>query len=263
MSNLTVTCDTDCLQRVAALFTAAALVTTGVAVKPDTVSAVALPVADTVATVAADTVATVDAATACITAVVPADPTLLLPRLLFGKLAYDAETSVLGWQWAAGRARVDYGGKLFELQRGHAKEAGLGALTGGAVTLFAVAVAATALPEVAVIGGGIAVGSVVRLGVEAGVRQVAKLWNETRGKTILGGRLMIRLWRRKRQPSRCRCGATPIPIAYGFPGGELVEAVERGEVHLGGCVVSWKNPAWYCPSCHRTFGRPARQTGTP
>jgi len=34
-----------------------------------------------------------------------------------------------------------------------------------------------------------------------------------------------------------QCGGPTIPIAYGFPGPELSDAAERGEVELGGCLV--------------------------
>ncbi len=40
-----------------------------------------------------------------------------------------------------------------------------------------------------------------------------------------------------------------IPIIYGKPGQELVEKAERGEVKLGGCVVSRESPYWYCADC--------------
>jgi len=42
----------------------------------------------------------------------------------------------------------------------------------------------------------------------------------------------------------CRlCGGRTIPIAYGFPGDDLFEAAERGEIVLGGCVLSGDDPS--------------------
>jgi hypothetical protein len=35
-----------------------------------------------------------------------------------------------------------------------------------------------------------------------------------------------------------------VPVAYGLPSREGVEAAERGEVILGGCVVSGNEPRW-------------------
>ncbi len=43
------------------------------------------------------------------------------------------------------------------------------------------------------------------------------------------------------------CGADFIPVIYGMPGPDLVEAEERGEVILGGCVPMLELPAiWHC-----------------
>ncbi len=54
-----------------------------------------------------------------------------------------------------------------------------------------------------------------------------------------------------------------IPIVYGMPGGELVEQSDRGEVELGGCVVSkvfdpergfiCGDPELSCPKCEGKF----------
>ncbi|CAA9560997.1 MAG: hypothetical protein AVDCRST_MAG70-1662 [uncultured Thermomicrobiales bacterium] len=55
---------------------------------------------------------------------------------------------------------------------------------------------------------------------------------------------------------RCpACAETvrPVPIAYGMPGPEMVAAAERGEILLGGCVVSPDNPTHRCPRCHRVL----------
>ena len=47
-----------------------------------------------------------------------------------------------------------------------------------------------------------------------------------------------------------QCGALGVvPIVFGLPSPELVESAERGEVSLGGCVVSETAPTWRCPNC--------------
>jgi len=40
-----------------------------------------------------------------------------------------------------------------------------------------------------------------------------------------------------------------IPIVYGLPGADLGEKERRGEIKLGGCLISPKNPKWYCKDC--------------
>ncbi len=44
-----------------------------------------------------------------------------------------------------------------------------------------------------------------------------------------------------------------VEIVYGLPGSELGEAYERGEVFLGGCVVTGDDPEWACPNCQQTL----------
>ena len=49
---------------------------------------------------------------------------------------------------------------------------------------------------------------------------------------------------------RCdRCDGVRTPIAYGYPGPELVAAADHGEVVLGGCIVWDGMPRWHCPTC--------------
>jgi hypothetical protein len=63
----------------------------------------------------------------------------------------------------------------------------------------------------------------------------------------------------------CKVGKL-IPIVYGMPEGELIEQSERGEVELGGCVVSSEvfdperglisgDPELICPKCEGRFFR--------
>jgi hypothetical protein len=43
-----------------------------------------------------------------------------------------------------------------------------------------------------------------------------------------------------------------VPIVYRFPSSEIFEAVERGEMAIGGCIVHPTNPVGACPACeHR------------
>jgi len=58
--------------------------------------------------------------------------------------------------------------------------------------------------------------------------------------------------RRKRCPKCGQLGA--LPIAYGYPSPEQYEAVERGEVVLGGCCVWDGMPEWRCQGCDHEWG---------
>lgn len=49
------------------------------------------------------------------------------------------------------------------------------------------------------------------------------------------------------------CGGKLVPIAYGLPGEELMEAAQRGEVAMGGCVVTGDDPVWQCRECRCRF----------
>ena len=53
---------------------------------------------------------------------------------------------------------------------------------------------------------------------------------------------------RDEYPECPQCGSREnvVPIIYGYPGPELRDAAERGEVKLGGCVISGDDPRWYC-----------------
>lgn len=47
-----------------------------------------------------------------------------------------------------------------------------------------------------------------------------------------------------------RCGRALIPIAYGYPSIEMLDAAERGgEILLGGCIVDDGQPTSRCPAC--------------
>jgi DNA-directed RNA polymerase subunit RPC12/RpoP len=49
------------------------------------------------------------------------------------------------------------------------------------------------------------------------------------------------------------CGARLAMVVYGLVGPELVEADRRGEVWLGGCIISSDDPRYRCPECGRFF----------
>jgi len=56
-------------------------------------------------------------------------------------------------------------------------------------------------------------------------------------------------------PITCpKCGSTQvIKIIYGYPGRDLGDAEERGEIKLGGCCISDDNPTHYCKDCKSEF----------
>ncbi len=54
-----------------------------------------------------------------------------------------------------------------------------------------------------------------------------------------------------RPPPCPRCGRPSVPIAYGYPSTELMEAAERGAVALGGCVIEDDQPTHQCRVGHQ------------
>jgi hypothetical protein len=62
---------------------------------------------------------------------------------------------------------------------------------------------------------------------------------------------------------RCpTCGARGIPLVYGYPDDGLMEAAERGQVDLGGCVLSDDDPTRTCSRGH-TWGRLSDRARSP
>ncbi|MDA9293091.1 hypothetical protein N9Q18_01280 [bacterium] len=54
---------------------------------------------------------------------------------------------------------------------------------------------------------------------------------------------------------RCpECRELMVPIACGYPGAEMFEAAERGEIVLGGCTIDAGNPTRRCPCGAATSG---------
>lgn len=58
----------------------------------------------------------------------------------------------------------------------------------------------------------------------------------------------------RRKPVKCpHCGSKVLRIQYGYPGHEMMEAAERGEILLGGCCISPDSPDYGCPTCGQPF----------
>jgi len=49
------------------------------------------------------------------------------------------------------------------------------------------------------------------------------------------------------------CGGRLIPIMYGNPGPNMIEAAEKGEIILGGTEIKKINPNWRCEDCNKGF----------
>jgi hypothetical protein len=58
------------------------------------------------------------------------------------------------------------------------------------------------------------------------------------------------------------CGEPGTPIAYGYPGPDMMKAAEEGSIVLGGCVVSEDSPRWRCPNGHSWTDDPPQDTAT-
>ena len=46
------------------------------------------------------------------------------------------------------------------------------------------------------------------------------------------------------------CGGPLLYVAYGFPGGEMIELAQQGRILIGGCIPG--GPRWQCPDPHGT-----------
>jgi hypothetical protein len=54
------------------------------------------------------------------------------------------------------------------------------------------------------------------------------------------------------KPPRCpQCNAPGKPIMYGYPLEEAIRQAERGEIVLGGCVITDHDPQWQCSHGHK------------
>lgn len=60
----------------------------------------------------------------------------------------------------------------------------------------------------------------------------------------------------RRRPNACpQCGRNDevVPILYGMPASETLEAAERGELQIGGCVIDDDQPTRFCKRCQHAF----------
>lgn len=59
------------------------------------------------------------------------------------------------------------------------------------------------------------------------------------------------------------CGGVGLPIVYGLPNAETFDAADRGELVLGGCLVTSADPDHRCKSCCQEWQarRPRRSRG--
>ncbi len=58
-----------------------------------------------------------------------------------------------------------------------------------------------------------------------------------------------------RPPPCPDCGSANVrPIVYGEPPFSLALQARRGELVLGGCVITENSPDWDCADCRRQFG---------
>ena len=64
---------------------------------------------------------------------------------------------------------------------------------------------------------------------------------------------------RKPRKKPCpKCGSLDvIPIEYGYPGPEMMDAAEKGLIELGGCCVTGDDPRRLCKACGEAFDHPA------
>jgi hypothetical protein len=44
-----------------------------------------------------------------------------------------------------------------------------------------------------------------------------------------------------------------VRIEYGDPGPDLLDRAERGNVWIGGCVITGDDPKWHCKACGEEF----------
>ena len=56
------------------------------------------------------------------------------------------------------------------------------------------------------------------------------------------------------KPETCPfCGGKVIPIVYGEPSEEIFEKADKGEVKLGGCILTGQDADWACAECGQEF----------
>ena len=59
---------------------------------------------------------------------------------------------------------------------------------------------------------------------------------------------------RKINKKNCpNCGGKLIDIIYGMPDYTIGEKAMKGEIHLGGCIISDDDPIYHCNNCRRSY----------
>ena len=62
---------------------------------------------------------------------------------------------------------------------------------------------------------------------------------------------------RERRAICPRCGANAgIPIIYGYPSEEMLEADKANEIRLGGCCITDDDPDRVCTQCDHRWSEP-------
>lgn len=57
----------------------------------------------------------------------------------------------------------------------------------------------------------------------------------------------LRIAKLNEKPNTCpQCGGKVVGSGYGVPTAKTMDAVERGEVMLGGCCINEDTPEWQC-----------------
>ena len=44
-----------------------------------------------------------------------------------------------------------------------------------------------------------------------------------------------------------------VPIAYGYPGPEMIDEFKEGKIHIGGCMIEEDSPDFHCNECEREW----------
>ena len=58
---------------------------------------------------------------------------------------------------------------------------------------------------------------------------------------------LIRKRKKRVNAPKCeKCGATTIPIVYGYPSGSMFRDAALGKIVLGGCVIFGNDQQWTC-----------------
>ena len=71
--------------------------------------------------------------------------------------------------------------------------------------------------------------------------------------------------RKKETTPACpKCGSwNSVPITYGYPDQNMLEASHTGEIELGGCVIVPNQPNRVCHSCHHRWRVTREGQGNP